>query len=101
MVHSQSRPGDTGTTTGAVAFVSQRLARLPHSRRRTVLLRADRGFDVEALYGRCERRGWHYVVKLRVTADLASRIWTDAVHGRWRVVYAEATTASTFCTAAK
>jgi hypothetical protein len=90
VVHSQLRPGDTGSATGAVAFLRQSVARLPHSRRRTVLIRADRGFDVEALYARCERRGWHYVIKLRVTADLASRIWTHAAHGRWRVVDPEA-----------
>ena len=90
MVHSQLRPGDTGSATGAVAFLCQSVARLPSSRRRTVLIRADRGFDVEALYARCERRRWHYVIKLRVTADLASRIWTHAAHGRWRVVDAEA-----------
>ncbi len=29
-------------------------------------------------------RGWHYVVKLRVTPDLASRIWTHAPEGRGR-----------------
>jgi len=29
-------------------------------------------------------RGWHYVVKLRVTADLASQIWGHAATGRWR-----------------
>jgi hypothetical protein len=92
MVHSQLRPGDTGSATGAVGFLRQAVARLPHSRRRTVLIRADRGFDVEALYAWCERRGWHYVIKLRVTADLASRIWTHAAQGRWRVVDAEAAT---------
>jgi hypothetical protein len=92
MVHSQLRPGDTGSATGAVAFVTQSVARLPHSRRRPVLLRADRGFDAEALYAQCERRGWHYVIKLRVTPDLASRIWTHAAHGRWRIVDAEAAT---------
>ena len=92
MVHSQLRPGDTGSATGAVAFLRQSVARLPSSRRRTVLIRADREFDVEALYARCERRRWHYVIKLRVTADLASRIWTHAAHGRWRVVDAEAVT---------
>ena len=90
VVHSQLRPGDTGSATGAVAFLRQSVARLPHSRRRPVLIRADRGFDVEALYARCERRGWHYVIKLRVTADLASRIWMHAAHGRWRVVDPEA-----------
>jgi hypothetical protein len=90
MVHSQLRPGDTGSATGAGAFLRQSVARLPHSRRRTILIRADRGFDAEALYAQCERRGWHYVIKLRVTADLASRIWTHAAHGRWRVVDAEA-----------
>jgi len=92
VVHSQLRPGDTGSATGAAAFLRQSVARLPHSRRRTVLIRADRGFDAEALYARCERRGWHYVIKLRVTADLASRIWTHAAQGRWRVVDAEAAT---------
>jgi len=92
MVHSQLRPGDTSSATGAVAFLTQCVARLPHSRRRTVLIRADRGFDVEALYARCERRGWHDVTKLRVTADLASRIWSHAAHGRWRVVDPEAAT---------
>ena len=91
MVHSQLRPGDTGSATGAVAFLRQSVARLPHSRRRTVLIRADRGFDVEALYTACERRRWHYVIKLRVTTDLASHIWTHAAHGRWRVVDPEAT----------
>lgn len=89
VVHSQLRPGDTGSATGATAFLRQSVARLPHSRRRTVLIRADRGFDAEALYAQCERRGWHYVIKLRVTADLASRIWTHAAQGRWRVVDAE------------
>jgi hypothetical protein len=92
MVHSQLRPGDTGSATGAVDFLRQSVARLPHSRRRPVLIRADRGFDVEALYAWCERRGWHYVIKLRVTADLASRIWAHAAHGRWRVVDVEAAT---------
>jgi len=90
VVHSQLRPGDTGSATGAGAFLRQSVARLPHSRRRTVLIRADRGFDAEALYAQCERRGWHYVIKLRVTPDLASRIWTHAAQGRWRVVDPEA-----------
>lgn len=84
VIHSRLRPGDTGTATDAVAFLVQSVARLPHSRRRAVLVRADRGFDAEALYAACERRGWHYLVKLRVTADLASRIWTHAAEGRWR-----------------
>lgn len=84
MVNSRLRPGDTGSATDAVAFISQSVARLPHSRRRSVLIRADRGFDHEALYARCEARGWHYLVKLRVTADLASAIWRHAVEGRWR-----------------
>jgi len=53
-------------------------------RRRRVLIRADRGFDAEALYAACEQRGWHDLVKLRVTADLASRIWAHAAEGRWR-----------------
>ena len=92
MVHRQLGPGDTDSATGAVPFLRQAVARLPHRRRRTVLSRADRGFDVEALYARCERRGWHYVITLRVTADRASRIWAHAAHGRWRVVDAEATT---------
>ena len=58
VVHSPLRPGDPGSATGAVAFLRQGVARLPHRRRRTVLIRADRGFAVEALYARCERRGW-------------------------------------------
>jgi hypothetical protein len=81
MVHRHVRPGDTGSATGAVAFLRQAVSRLPHRRRRTVLIRADRGFDGEALYARCERRGWHYVIKRRVSADLASRIWMQAAHG--------------------
>ncbi len=84
IVNSRLRPGDTGTATGAAAFLSQSVARLPWSRRRPILFRADRGFDHEALYARSERRGWHYVVKLRVTPDLASRIWAHATEGRWR-----------------
>ena len=32
------------------------------------------------------------MIKLRVTADLASRIWAHAAHGRWRMVDAEAAT---------
>jgi hypothetical protein len=92
MVHSQLHPGDTGAATGAVGFLRQAVARLPHSRRRTVPVRADRGVDVEALYARCERRGWHYVITRRVTAALASRIWTHAAQGRWRVIDAEAAT---------
>ena len=59
VVHSPLRPGDPGSATGAVAFLRQGVARLPHRRRRPVLIRADRGFAVEALYARCERRGWH------------------------------------------
>jgi hypothetical protein len=59
MVHSQLRPGDTSSATGVVAFLTQSVARLPHSRRRTVLIQADRGVDGEALDARCERRGWH------------------------------------------
>lgn len=89
VVNSRLRPGDTGTATGAVGFLSQSVARLPWSRRRVILVRADRGFDHEALYARCERRGWHYVVKLRVTPDLASRIWTRATEGRWRRIETE------------
>ena len=58
VVPSPLRPGDPGSATGAVAFLRQGVARLPHRRRRTVLIRADRGFAVEALYARCERRGW-------------------------------------------
>lgn len=84
VINSRLRPGDTGTGTDAVGFLTQSVARLPYSRRRVVLVRADRGFDAQALYAACEQRGWHYVVKLRVTADLASRIWTHAAEGRWR-----------------
>ncbi len=50
----------------------------------TVLIRADRGFDAETLYAACEQRVWHYPVKQRVTADFASRIWTQKADGRWR-----------------
>ncbi len=46
--------------------------------------RRHRTLPHEALYACCERRGWSYVVKLRVTPDLASRIWTHASEGRWR-----------------
>jgi hypothetical protein len=35
-------------------------------------------FDVDALYARSERRGGHYVIKRRVTADLASHIGAHA-----------------------
>jgi hypothetical protein len=84
VVNSRLRPGDTGTATEAVEFVRQSVARLPRARYRNVLIRADRGFDAEALYAACEERGWHYLVKLRVTADLASRLWTHAAAGRWR-----------------
>ncbi len=84
VIHSRRRPGDPGPGTDAVGFITQSVARLPYSRRRAVLVRADRGFDAEALYAVCERRGWPYRVKLRVTADLASRIWTHAADGRWR-----------------
>ncbi len=54
VINSRLRPGDTGTATDAVAFLTQNVARLPQARQRTVILRADRGFDVEALYARCE-----------------------------------------------
>ena len=84
---SSLRPGDTNTASGAVAFVIQSVARLPHARRCTVILRADRGFDITALYAECERRGWHYVVKLRVMADIAARIWAQATAGRWRRIH--------------
>jgi hypothetical protein len=84
VVNSRLRPGDTGTAADAVAFIRQSVARLPRARHRNVLIRADRGFDAEVLYAACEARGWHYLVKLRVTADLASRIWTHAAEGRWR-----------------
>src|SRR5262249_50085183 len=69
---------------GAVDFLIHSVARLPRQRRRMVLLRADRGFDITALYTECERRGWHYVVKLRVMADVATRIWAHATTGYWR-----------------
>lgn len=84
MIHSLLRPGDTNTMSGAVDFLVQSVARLPQARRRTVILRADRGFDIAELYAQCERRGWHYVVKLRVMADVATRIWAHATEGRWR-----------------
>jgi hypothetical protein len=84
VINSRLRPGDTGTSTGAVDFLAQSVARLPRSRQRMLRLRADRGFDHEALYARCERRGWHSVVKRRVTADLAGRIGAHAEAGRWR-----------------
>jgi hypothetical protein len=89
VVNSRLRPGDTGTATGAVAFVTASIARLPQARRRQILVRADRGFDHEPLYARCEARGWHYVVKLRVTADLASAIWRHATQGHWRRLESE------------
>ncbi len=84
VVNSRLRPGDTHTATGAVAFVRQSVARLPPARRRSVLIRADRGFDADTLSAMCEERGWHDLVKLRVTALLASRLWTHATEGRWR-----------------
>jgi hypothetical protein len=87
VIHSRLRPGDTNTASGAVDFVTQSVARLPHARRRTVLVRADRGFDIGALYAECERRGWHYVVKLRVMSDIAARIWAHATAGRWRRIH--------------
>jgi hypothetical protein len=83
VIHSRLRPGDTNSASGAVDFLIQSVARLPRARRRTVVLRADRGFDIAALYAQCERRGWHYVVKLRVMADVATRIWAHAAEGRW------------------
>lgn len=92
VVNSRLRPGDAGTATGAVDFLTQSVARLPRSSRRRLLLRADRGFDAEPLYARCEQRGWHSVVKLRVTPDLASQIWTHAEHGRWRRIETAADT---------
>ena len=67
--------------------VIQSVARLPHARRCPVILRADRAFDITALYAECERRGWHYVVKLRVMADIAARIWAQATAGRWRRIH--------------
>jgi hypothetical protein len=69
-----------------VVFFRESVARLPHSCRRTVLIRGERGFDVEASDALGERRGWSYGIKRRVTADLASRLWTPAAPGRWRVV---------------
>jgi Transposase DDE domain group 1 len=84
VIHSRLRPGDTNTASGAVGFLIHSVARLPRQRRRTMLLRADRGFDISALYTECERRGWHYVVKLRVMADVATRIWAHATTGHWR-----------------
>ena len=86
VIHSLLRPGDTNTMSGAVDFLIQSVARLPQARRRTVVLRADRGFDIAELYAQCERRGWHYVVKLRVMADVAAHIWTHATEGRWQLI---------------
>jgi len=83
VIHSRLRPGDTSSSTDAVEFLAQSVARLPDARHREVLIRADRGFDAEALYAACEQRGWHYLIKLRVTDDLGSRIWTHADEGRW------------------
>ncbi len=92
VIHSRLRPGDTNTASGAVDFLIQSVARLPHARRRTVLLRGDRGFDIAALYAECERRGWHYVVKLRVMADVATRIWAHATTGHWQRINDDADT---------
>jgi hypothetical protein len=83
VINSRLRPGDTGSATDAVECLAQSVARLPAARDRQVLVRADRGFDAEALDAACEQRGWHYVIKVRVTDDLGSRIWTHATAGRW------------------
>jgi hypothetical protein len=32
-------------------------------------------------FGECEPRGWHYVVKLRVMVDVATRIWAHSTAG--------------------
>jgi len=76
VVNSRLRPGDTHTGTDAVAFVRQSVARLPHARRRSVLIRADRGFDADALYATCEARGWHYLVWVPENlAGVFRKIW--------------------------
>jgi hypothetical protein len=84
VINSWLRPGNTGSATDAVEFLIQSVARLPRPHRRTILVRADRGFDCEAVYACCEKRRWHYVVKVRVTPDLATLIWKLAQKGRWR-----------------
>jgi hypothetical protein len=89
VVNTRLRPGDTGCATDAVSFLIQSGARLPRWLRRKLLVCADRGFDCEAVYGCCEKRGWHYVIKLRVTADLALQIWHHALRGRWRTIESE------------
>jgi hypothetical protein len=84
VINSRLRPGNTGSATEAVKFLIQSVARLPRPHRRTILLRADRGFDCEALYALCEKRKWRYGIKVRVTPDLARVIWKHAEQGRWR-----------------
>src|SRR5438094_9025380 len=70
---SSLRPGDTNTASGAVAFVIQSVARLPRARRCPVILRADRAFDITALYAECERRGWHCAANTRRLAEMRAR----------------------------
>ena len=89
VINSRLRPGNTGSATDAVEFLIQSVARLPRPHRRTILIRADRGFDCEAVYACCEKRSWHYVIKVRVTPDLARVIWKHAEQGRWRRIESE------------
>jgi len=83
VINSRLRPGNTGTATDAVKFLIQSVARVPRHHRRTILIRADRGLDCEALYALCEKRTWHYEVKVRVTPDLATLSWKLCEKGRW------------------
>jgi len=72
-LHGFLRPGSTYTGNGIVRFVSECLARLPHSIR-YFTFRADSGFFNDALMTLLEKLGHFYVIAAKLYPTLAERL---------------------------
>lgn len=82
VLHGWLRSGNCASARGAVAFLSEALARLPgHLKVR--LLRADSGFFDQALFSFLEERGLEYMVVARMTGKVKSSTWGIPEHA-WR-----------------
>jgi hypothetical protein len=72
-LYAQLRPGNAVSATDVLPFLDDTLAHLPPGCRVTAL-RADKGFQSEALFAWCEGHAMDYTIKLKVTHSLLTRM---------------------------
>ena len=68
------RPGNTGSSTGVIDFLREVLSLLPR-KRKGWLLRGDVGFESEEVFTFSEKHKVGYVIKMRMTKNLAGWAW--------------------------